>query len=144
MTKMDHVAILDRKYLTKILSGDKTIESRWSIYEIAPYKQVSTNDKIYLKVSGGKVIAKAKAGKCLFFDNLDSKENLRLFKKYNNKIKADKSYFNRIKNRKFCTLIFLKNVSEIPSFDINRNGFGSGAAWLPVKNINQFKKSKSS
>ena len=140
---MDHVAILELEYINKILAQEKTIESRWSIYKIPPYKQVSTNDTIYLKVSSGKVIAKAKAGKCLFFDNLDSKENFRLFKKYNNKIKADKSYFNRIKKRKFCTFIFLKNVIKIPPFDINRKGFGSGSAWIPVRNINQIKKCKS-
>jgi len=40
---MDHVAILSKKYelLDKIISGEKTIESRWYVNRIAPWNKMT-------------------------------------------------------------------------------------------------------
>ena len=57
---MYHLAILKNQFLNRILAGTKTIESRFSFNKIAPYNKVSVNDTIYLKESGGQVVAKAK------------------------------------------------------------------------------------
>ena len=48
---MFHIAILRKKYFNLILSGKKTIESRFSYNKIAPYKQVEVGETIYLKES---------------------------------------------------------------------------------------------
>lgn len=133
---MDHVAFLKHKYIRKILDEHKIIESRWSNNTGAPYKKIKINDSIYFKESGGKVLVKAKVQKRLFFSDLNIKKNKELFDKFNDKIKAESSYFNNIKNRKYCTLVFLKNVNKIAPFNIKRS---YGVAWIVVKDIDELK-----
>jgi hypothetical protein len=36
-------------------------------------------------------------------------------------------------------LIFLSNPKEVKSFEIDKSGFGSRAAWLTVDNLNKVK-----
>ncbi|MBI1972386.1 ASCH domain-containing protein, partial [Candidatus Woesearchaeota archaeon] len=44
---MDHLAILKKKWLEKILSGEKTIESRWYKQKITPYQKIAKGDTAY-------------------------------------------------------------------------------------------------
>lgn len=55
--KRAHLAILVQPYLGKLLKGEKTIESRWMKHRIAPYGRVNTGDIVYVKKSGGLVVA---------------------------------------------------------------------------------------
>lgn len=50
-----HLAILTKNWIDPILSGEKTIESRFSKVRCAPYGKVKIGDKIFLKESGGLV-----------------------------------------------------------------------------------------
>jgi hypothetical protein len=47
-----HLAILVNPYLQRLLDGQKTIESRFSIQRRAPYEQVQAGDVVLLKQSG--------------------------------------------------------------------------------------------
>ena len=51
-----HLAVLIEPYLTYILDGTKTVESRFGVQRRAPYGQVAPEDVILLKESGGPVI----------------------------------------------------------------------------------------
>lgn len=51
-----HLAVFVEPYLTYILSGRKTVESRFSVVRCAPYERVAPGDAILLKLSGGPVI----------------------------------------------------------------------------------------
>ena len=56
----------------KILSGEKTIESRWYKKKIAPYNKIKESDKVYFKESGQKFVTTSGiTKKVLFIDNLD-------------------------------------------------------------------------
>lgn len=57
---MKHIAILKQPFFNMMLNGEKTIESRWSMNKIAPYKKVSIEDEILLKLTGQPVTAIAK------------------------------------------------------------------------------------
>lgn len=46
---MEHLVILKQKYFEMVLSGEKTIESRWSMNKCAPYGKVGVGDTIWLK-----------------------------------------------------------------------------------------------
>lgn len=46
---MQHIAILRQPFFDMVLSGEKTIESRWSMNKVAPYGKVSVGDEILLK-----------------------------------------------------------------------------------------------
>ena len=60
---MDHLAILAKKrnLLPKIISGEKTIESRWYKFKKTPYNNISIGDTVYFKDSGEPANVKARA-----------------------------------------------------------------------------------
>lgn len=60
---MQHIAILRQPFFNMVLSGEKTIESRWSIHKVAPYGKVGVGDEILLKETGKDVTATAKVKK---------------------------------------------------------------------------------
>lgn len=57
----DHLVILQSKWLTNLTTGAKTVEFRASNRRIAPYERVTPGDRLWLKASGGPVVAVAYA-----------------------------------------------------------------------------------
>lgn len=142
---MDHVAIMKKSWglIPKILDGRKTIESRWSINRVAPWGKVKVGDNIFFRNSGEKVAIKANISKVLAFDNLTPKKVKNIIDKFGDEGKIcfsnKKESYEWAKNKKYCTLIFLKNVEEIEPFKINKAGYGIGCAWMCVENISSVK-----
>ena len=66
---MEHLAILakKRKLLSKIISGEKTIESRWYKSKIVPWDQIKVGEAIYFKESGDPVTVQAVVAKVMQF-----------------------------------------------------------------------------
>lgn len=142
---MHHVAIFKKswKLIDKILSGAKTIESRWSINKIPPWNSIKKGDLIFLKNSGDKVRAVVEVDLVLQFSNLDKDDVKELLKNNYNKIGIDpedfSSFLSRFENKNNCILIYLKNARKIDPFKIKKEGFGNMASWLMVKDINSVK-----
>ena len=138
---MEHLAILSKqgKLLAKILNSEKTIESRWYKFKKTPYENIAAGDIIYFKESGEPVSAKAKVSKVLFFDKLNEDKIRRLLEEYGSRLGVYLSYLEKVKDKNFCTLIFLENVEKIELFEINKKGFGLMAAWISVEKIEKIK-----
>lgn len=141
---MDHLAILDkkRKLLPKILSGEKTIESRWYKHKKTPYENIKAGDIVYFKDSGEPVTAKATVKKVLFFSDMSRAKYKEILDHYADGIcLEDKNPENYIKNNyKYITLIFLKNVKSIEPFQVDKKGYGLMVAWITIEDIRQIKK----
>jgi ASC-1-like (ASCH) protein len=137
---MDHVAIMNKKWklIDKILSGDKTIESRWYKNKIAPWDKIKEGDVVYFKDTGEPITAKAKVSKVLQFKELDTQKIKELISTYGKDIGlgswSSTAWYN---NKNYCILIFLKDPEKVYSFNINKKGFGNAAAWLCVNNISR-------
>jgi ASC-1-like (ASCH) protein len=144
---MHHIAIMKKSWnLTeKILDGRKTIESRWYLKKYAPWNRISRDDTIYFKDSGSKVTLKADVKKILQFENLTPLKVKGLLYKYGKEDGIKKSditeYYERFKDKKYCLLIFLKNVQKVTPFEINKKGFGAMSAWISVENVQRIKSS---
>jgi len=139
---MHHVAILDRKrkLLDKILSGEKTIESRWYKHRRAPWNAISKGDTIYFKDCGEPITAKAAVKNVLFFDNLDKDKVLMILHRYGRAICLEiLDYTPYYDGRNYCILLFLENVKKIKPFNIDKTGFGNANAWITVENIDKIK-----
>ncbi|MGV8087087.1 MAG: hypothetical protein ACP5N1_05650 [Candidatus Woesearchaeota archaeon] len=135
---MDHVAILDkkRKLLQKIISNEKTIESRWYVTKRTPWHNIKSEDTIYFKDAGEPITAKAIVKDVLFFDDLNKEKVLSIIKKYGKAICLETlEYTEYYQKKKYCILIFLENVKEIKPFNIDKCGFGSACAWITIKDI---------
>jgi len=142
---MDHVAIMKKSWgLTdKILSGEKIIESRWYQMKCAPWDKIKENDTVYFKNSGEPVKIKAKVGKVMQIDNLTPKKVKEILDEYGKddglEEKKIMEFTNLFKNKKYCLLIFLKNVIAVKPFEINKKGYGAMAAWITLDNISKIK-----
>lgn len=143
---MDHIAIMKKEWglLEKILSGEKKIESRWYLKKCAPWDNIVARDAVYFKNSGEPITIKAQVEKVLQFSNLTPSKIKSIFKDYGEDDGIEKSeiekYYQRFKDKKYCILIFLKNVEKIAPFEIDKSGFGSMSAWISVENIEGIKK----
>lgn len=125
--------------LPKILSGEKTIESRWYSVKAAPWGRVKTGDTVYFKNSGEMVTVRAEVAKVRSFEGLTAKKVRQILDEYgqDDGIEADQidSFYERFKDKKYCLLIFLKNPQKIRPFNINKKGFGAMSAWVSVSAI---------
>src|SRR5437762_5743619 len=62
-----HLAVFIEPYLTFLLEGKKTVESRFSINKHAPFEQVQPGDIIILKRSSGPVCGVCKVASVWFY-----------------------------------------------------------------------------
>ena len=126
----------------KILNGQKKIESRWYSVRYTPWNKIKRGDIVYFKNSGEPVKIKTEVSKVIQFDDLNSRGIRKILKEYGNDIGLDKNiskFFNIVKNKKYCILIFLKNPKNIKPFDINKSGYGAMSAWITVRHIKEIK-----
>lgn len=102
-----HLAIFKGEVGEWILQGKKTIESRFSQKKIAPFGLISTRDLVYIKPSGKDIIGQFRVKKVIFYDGL-SFEDIKVIKRDYGKVLAmDNSYWQRKKDSKYGTLIFI-------------------------------------
>lgn len=143
----DHVAIMRKSWgLTKkIVSGEKTIESRWYVNRYKPWDNIVSGDTIYFKDSGDPVTVKAKVDHVLQFSDLTPEKVTKLLRKF---AKPDglglepknlKRYYEMFRDKKYCIIIYLKEAGKVKPFNINKTGFGAMSAWLTVDHIDQIK-----
>ena len=134
---MDHVAIMNPRLglIEKILTGEKTIESRWQKNRSVPWLKIFEGDVIYFKNSGNPVTARAEVERVEYIDELNENRSKEIIKKYGRKI----CLMTPPPGKKYCVLMWLKNPKRIEPFRINKKGFGSAAAWLCVDNIEKIK-----
>ncbi len=136
---MDHLAILkkSRKLLQKIASGEKTIESRWYKFKRDPWNKIKKGETIYFKDSGDPVTFKAEVEKVLQFEDLTLETVKEILRKYGKAIGfTGKIDYSEYADKKYCILLFLKNVQEIKPFQIDKTGYGLMNAWICVGDIN--------
>ncbi len=138
---MDHLAILKKKWLEKILSGEKTIESRWYKQRRTPYQKIAKGDVIYFKEAGKPVTARATVQEALFFDMLTEEKIRNILTRYGKQINMNLGVIPKLLDKKYCTLVVLENVEKIQPFAINKKGYGVQAAWITVENIETIKHS---
>ncbi len=127
---MQHIAILKQPFFDMVLSGEKTIESRWSMVKVAPYKKVSVGDKILLKETGKDVTATANVKKVQFYElTPEIVEDIRI--KYGKQIGTDKfEDWKSTLQKKYCTLIWLDEVTPVAPIKVKRS---NGAGWIVLK-----------
>jgi len=66
------LAVFVEPFLSFLLEGRKTIESRFSVNRCAPYHSVKAGDLVVIKMSGGPIVAVAEVSRVWFYE-LDEK-----------------------------------------------------------------------
>lgn len=140
---MDHAAIMKKSWglIPKILSGEKTIESRWYQTKRVPWGKISPGDTVYFKNSSEPVTVSAKVSKVEQFEIMNLLEIKTILQKYGKGIQlinAEPETWPKLP--RYCILIFLEDACKIQPFNIDKTGFGVPTAWITVNNIEAIKK----
>ena len=128
----------------KILTGEKTIESRWYKTKHRPWGEIAAGDTVYFKNSGEPVTLKTEVEKVIQYADLTPERVKEILSRYGKAdgIEAAKTeeFFGRFQDKKYALLIFLRSPVSVPPFEIDKTGFGAMAAWLTVRDIGAIRK----
>ncbi|MBI2039860.1 ASCH domain-containing protein [Candidatus Microgenomates bacterium] len=107
-----HLAIFKGEGGSLILSGKKTIESRFSKRRDPPFGQISARDLVYIKPSGGDIIGQFRVKKVIFYDGLDLGDIREIRGKYGKRLAVDETYWKKKADSRYGTLIFIGESSR--------------------------------
>lgn len=107
-----HLAIFKDRAGELILSGKKTVESRFSRIKNPPFGVISSGDLVYIKPSGKDIIGQFRVKKVIFYDNLDLGDFRDLREKYGKELAVGEDYWERNKYACFGTFIFVGDSSK--------------------------------
>ncbi len=108
-----HLAILREPYLSRILMGVKTIESRFLQVRTAPYGRVAVDDRLLLKRSGRPIAATARVAKVALYDNLTPARVAVLIDQHAAGLCLDGDVLDRALRSRYAVLIWLGDVAPI-------------------------------
>lgn len=98
---------MDKATIESILSGVKTIETRFSLHKIVPFGVVGVGDIVYLKPPGEEIVGQFSVKKVIFYEGLTLDDLGYLSHLYQKEIAASEDYWEKKKEAKFGTLIFI-------------------------------------
>ncbi len=133
-----HLAIFTPKVINAILSGKKTIDSRFSKHKIAPFMSLSAGDLVYVKAPGEEINAQFRVKKILYFEAFEKEDFDQIVAQYWNKIgwgdQKDEDTFKKEKREgaKYATLIWIDEVEQfiVPPVRIRKS---DNRAWVVLK-----------
>lgn len=143
---MDHVAIMKKSwgFMDKILSGEKTIESRWSVSKRKPWDAVRRGDAVFFKNSGEPVAVKTRVERVVQYAGLTPVGVKKILNKYGKKdgmaLRDIPVFLGRFRDKKYCALFFLKDPVRVKPFSVRKEGFGAMAAWISVPKISEIRR----
>lgn len=112
---MEHLAIVTKGTIGKILRGEKTIESRFSVHRIAPYGRIQAGERVYLQETGKPVTASFEVERVLFFSELNEERIAAIRDEYGDRIHADEAFWRAKGSARYATLMFIRQaVAEAP------------------------------
>lgn len=108
-----HLAVFVEPFLSDILAGRKTVESRFSTRRTAPFGVVSKGDTVLIKSSGGPIIGICRVGTVWSY-RLSAKSWVEIQERFARAMCAeDPTFWETRQNRSFATLILVESVLPI-------------------------------
>ncbi|MGH3718355.1 MAG: ASCH domain-containing protein [Pseudonocardiaceae bacterium] len=104
-----HLAVMVEPFLSYIMDGKKSIESRFSKHAIAPFYQIEPGDLVLLKPTGGPVVGCFDTD-AVEFVALNEEERDRLQRRYSAAICADDDFWHARQDKRYATLVGVHNV----------------------------------
>lgn len=127
-----HLAIFSEPFLSHLLSGKKTIESRLSINMKAPFGKVYKNDIVLIKKGGGEICGIFRVDEVKFFANINSEIIRKVDEEYGSKIlwNLDPTFLKNKSEAKFLTLITIGMLTKIKSVETEK---ADRMAWVTIR-----------
>lgn len=122
-----HIAIMSEPYLSKVMSGEKYIESRLSRRRTLPFQRAAAGDIVLLKRSSGPIVGVTSV-KRVQFESVDTFESLAKIVTARSKGLAYEPGFLRTKSEtKYIALMWLNRPKKLPNTMLSKRG---QQAWL--------------
>lgn len=94
-----------------------------------PFSKVKTNDIVFVKKSGGPVVAYLKLKRVEYFD-LNYYDIEKIKNEYNDYLCVDDKFWETKKTSKYATLMFIKEVVILSPFKVTKRGMNT---WMQIK-----------
>lgn len=107
-----HLAIFKGGVGELILSGKKTVESRFSRIKNPPFGVIGSGDLVYIKPSGKDIIGEFRVKKVIFYDGFSLSDLSALRKRYGKELAVGSEYWEKKKTSRYGTLIFIGDSSR--------------------------------
>ena len=108
-----HLAVLVEPYLSLLLSGAKTMESRFSMTRRPPFRRVKVNDILILKRSAGPIAGICRVAEVDFF-HLDSSPLSELRTRFHAPLAIrDAAFWDRQSNMRYATLMRVSHPTPL-------------------------------
>lgn len=110
-----HVAVMHEPYLTLLLEGKKTVESRFSLKRVQPFRRVFPGDILALKRQSGPMVGLALVGAAHFYE-LDPALFQSLRSRYEERLAAtDESFWHERRRAAYATMIEVHHPQRLPA-----------------------------
>ncbi|HVW98672.1 MAG TPA: hypothetical protein VHA56_22080 [Mucilaginibacter sp.] len=127
-----HLAIFNEPFLTLIFEKKKTMESRFSINYVAPYRKVSAGDLILVKKPGGAICGFFVAGKVLYFSNLNATKIKDIENQFGKQLcwNIDPEFLSNKAGAKYLSIIEITDLTKVTPIEIQKS---DRTAWSVIK-----------
>ncbi len=105
-----HLAVFVEPYLSFIIDGTKTVESRFSVRSVAPYGRITEGDVILLKAAGKPIVGWCRAGTVWNYE-LDPSSWTEIQDRFSASLRAQDGFWESRQTAQFATLIKVEDVS---------------------------------
>lgn len=113
MSRMDHVALIHRRFVELILVGAKTVEARLHRVRCDPFERVSPGDRVYFKQTGGPFRASARVRRVVCRSGLDPVGVRALRREFGAGVGAPRQFWAAKRSARYATLIWLDDVEPV-------------------------------
>ncbi len=125
-----HLAIMNEPFLTYVFEGKKTVESRFSLHKIAPYKKVLPGDMVFMKA--GSIVGRFTVAWVKYFD-LNEYPIEEIERQYGSEICGDAGFWKTKRTKRYVTLLGIKNVERLTPLHIEKRDRTPGLRRLPIE-----------
>ncbi len=127
-----HLAIFSEQLMNKLIKGEKTVESRFSLNNVSPFGRIVKGDLVVVKKSGGPVTAMFVAGTINSYHDLTPKKitALKIEHSLSLGLALDDAFWEEKLNSKFATFIKVDKLKPTTPFIIEKK---DRTGWVVVK-----------
>lgn len=131
-----HMAVFNEPFLSAIIEKRKTIESRFSINRISPFRRIYKGDLVILKQTAGNVIGFFLCGNIQFWVKRKGESFEELESKYGKSICTfyDTNFWRNREGSRYGTLIEIEESHLLKSFSISKQ---DRTSWVILKERNK-------
>jgi ASC-1-like (ASCH) protein len=112
-----HIAVMNEPFLTYILTGEKTVESRFSTHRIAPFERVASGDEVLMKA--GPLVGCFVIDWVKYYDLMQAPLD-GIIAHYGEQICGDTEFWRQKADKRYATLLGIRDAQRLTPTTITK------------------------